>query len=151
MSWSITRAARETGLSKSTVSRAIKSGKISASRGEDGAYHIEPAELFRVYPKRVAQPPSDAADDAPRNPHEEPPATLSRNEEILQVKVAMLEEMLGRERETVADLRKRLDTATDRVLALGQPTQPASDVPNDAPRNPTQPSLKHWLFGLFRR
>ena len=51
MSWSVSRAARETGLSKSTISRAIKSGRISATRQHDGSYLIEPAELFRVYPR----------------------------------------------------------------------------------------------------
>lgn len=48
MSWSISRAVKETGLSKSTISRAIKAGKISASRQDNGAYLIEPAELFHV-------------------------------------------------------------------------------------------------------
>lgn len=43
MSWSISQAAKEAGLSKSTISRAIKAGRISASRQDDGAYPIEPA------------------------------------------------------------------------------------------------------------
>lgn len=152
MSWSVSRAARETGLSKSTISRAIKSGRISATRQHDGSYHIEPAELFRVYPRSVAQPQSDARHDAPRNPREEAPATPSNEVELLKLKLAMTEELLHQEREnskrqqeTVQDLRKRLDAATDKVLALAQPTQPASDAPLDAVRNP-QKGRRWWSW-----
>lgn len=152
MSWSVSRAARETGLSKSTISRAIKSGRVSATRQHDGSYHIEPAELFRVYPRGVAQPSSDARHDAPRNPHEEAPATPSNEVALLKLKLAMTEELLLQEREnskrqqeTVQDLRKRLDAATDKVLALAQPTQPASHAPHDAVRNP-QKGRRWWSW-----
>mgnify|MGYP002714750944 CR=1 FL=1 len=148
MSWSVSRAARETGLSKSTISRAIKSGRISAAKQHDGSYFIEPAELFRVYPRSVAQPPSDARHDAVRNPHNEAPATTSNEIEILKLKLAMTEELLAQEREnskrqheTVLDLRKRLDAATDKVLALAQPAQPSADAPLDAVRNPRKRRL----------
>src|SRR5712691_8419967 len=40
---------KETGMDKSTISRAIKSGKLSATRQENGGYAIDPAELFRVF------------------------------------------------------------------------------------------------------
>ena len=35
---------------KSTLSRAIKRGALSANRTETGSYLIDPAELERVYP-----------------------------------------------------------------------------------------------------
>ncbi len=145
MSWSISQAAKETGLSKSTISRAIKAGRISALREDDGSYLIEPAELFRVYPRGVAQPSPDMRREAVRNSHEEARATRSSDVEILQVKLAMTEAMLQQEKEnsrrqqeTVEDLRRRLDAASEKVLALAQPTQPASDVHHDARRNPVQ-------------
>src|SRR3954466_12386355 len=43
------QAARLTGLGKTTITRAIKAGKISATRREDGSYEIDPSELSRVY------------------------------------------------------------------------------------------------------
>ena len=145
MSWSISQAAKETGLSKSTISRAIKAGRISALRQDDGSYLIEPAELFRVYPRGVAQPSPDMRREAVRNSHEAARATPSSDIEILQVKLSMTEAMLQQEREnsrrqqeTVEDLRRRLDAASEKVLALAQPTQPASDVYHDARRNPVQ-------------
>ncbi|WP_156117914.1 DNA-binding protein [Paracoccus sp. PAMC 22219] len=149
MSWSISQAAKETGLSKSTISRAIKAGRVSALRQDDGAYLIEPAELFRVYPRKVAQPSPDTRHEALRNPYEEAYATPSHDVEILQVKLAMTEALLHQEREnskrqqeTVEDLRRRLDAASEKVLALAQPAQPSSDARHEAPRNPPQP--RRW-------
>jgi hypothetical protein len=44
------QAARATGKAKPTIARAIQTGRISASRSDDGSWAIEPAELHRVYP-----------------------------------------------------------------------------------------------------
>jgi hypothetical protein len=52
---SLGEAAKETGKNKSIISRAIKSGKMSAQKNEDGHYSIDPAELFRVFPKGSEQ------------------------------------------------------------------------------------------------
>jgi hypothetical protein len=46
-------AARLTGLSKTGLARAIKSGRLSATRTDTGSYEIDPAELSRVYPVTV--------------------------------------------------------------------------------------------------
>jgi len=48
---SLGEAAKESGVSKPTLSRAVKSGKLSADKQPDGSYHIDPSELFRVYPR----------------------------------------------------------------------------------------------------
>jgi hypothetical protein len=50
MPYSLQQAATATGLNKSTVLRAIKAGKVSAVRDEQGQWQVEPAELDRVYP-----------------------------------------------------------------------------------------------------
>lgn len=44
------QAAREAGISKPSLSAAIKKGRVSAEKNESGVYEIDPAELFRVYP-----------------------------------------------------------------------------------------------------
>ncbi|WP_135058953.1 helix-turn-helix domain-containing protein, partial [Paracoccus salipaludis] len=46
---SLSQAAKLTGKSKSTINRAIKTGKLSAARHEDGSYSIDPAELSRAF------------------------------------------------------------------------------------------------------
>jgi hypothetical protein len=47
-------AAAACGLNKLTVLRAIKAGKISGTKDEHGKWHIEAAELHRVYPPVAA-------------------------------------------------------------------------------------------------
>ena len=47
--YTLGQAARAVGRSKTTLGRYIKSGRLSASRAEDGAYRIDPAELDRVF------------------------------------------------------------------------------------------------------
>jgi excisionase family DNA binding protein len=50
MGYSLGEAAKELGVSKPTVQRAIKAGRLSATRREDGSYDIDPAELCRAFP-----------------------------------------------------------------------------------------------------
>ena len=56
----LAEAAKETGLTKPAIFKAIKNGKISASKDERGQWMIDPAELFRVYDpvskKETAEP-----------------------------------------------------------------------------------------------
>jgi hypothetical protein len=47
---SLSEAATAAGIAKSTIWRAIKSGRISATRTHTGTYEVDPAELFRVFP-----------------------------------------------------------------------------------------------------
>ena len=42
--------AKAAGTSKASIWRAIKSGRISATREADGSFRIDPAELHRVFP-----------------------------------------------------------------------------------------------------
>lgn len=43
-------AAKATGLAKSTIHRAIKTGRLSARSKDGTGYEIDPAELHRVFP-----------------------------------------------------------------------------------------------------
>lgn len=108
------QAAKQVGKSKSTLTRAIQNGKLSAQRQDDNSYGIDPAELFRVWPATGAQ----LGDDAPQGT---PEATQGETTAVLRVKVEMLEAQIERERDTVEDLRKRLDRAEERVFALSAP------------------------------
>ena len=48
---SLGKAAKEAGVAKSTISKALSSGKLSYREKNSDGYQIDPAELFRVYPK----------------------------------------------------------------------------------------------------
>ena len=95
------QAAKETGLSKTAISRAIKNGKLSAARGENGEYQIDPAELFRVYPVTGSG-----------NSQAERQATPQGNSG-LQGQVDVLRELVEQVREERDDLRRRLDNAEE--------------------------------------
>src|SRR6266702_508266 len=53
MSYSLAAGATACGVHKSTLLRAIKSGKLSATRDAHEQWQIEPAELHRVDPPRT--------------------------------------------------------------------------------------------------
>src|SRR5215210_1160327 len=57
-------AARQAGTSKSSLHRAIKAGRLSATRTDTGELRIDPSELARAYPPRPFQP-SQAAHVGP--------------------------------------------------------------------------------------
>lgn len=57
-SMTLAEAARETGKSKSTIWRAVRAGRLSASRTDGGDYLIDPSELARAFPP---EPPRNAA------------------------------------------------------------------------------------------
>jgi hypothetical protein len=50
MSYTLAAAAKATGLNKSTILKAIQGGKIIGTKDERGKWHVEAAELHRVYP-----------------------------------------------------------------------------------------------------
>ncbi len=50
MRYTLGTAAKATGASKSSILRAIKSGRLSYNEKDASGYHIEASELFRVFP-----------------------------------------------------------------------------------------------------
>lgn len=114
MGLTLRQAAELSGTSRSTIHRALKNGKLSGGRLEDGAWDIDPSELARVFPWDISEPVQRDTTGQDRNGSGE-------RESVLAVRVEMLERQLDRERDTVEDLRKRLDRAEDRILALSAP------------------------------
>ena len=47
----IATAAAAVGRNKNAILRAIKAGKISVAKDENGEWLIDPAELHRIYPQ----------------------------------------------------------------------------------------------------
>lgn len=99
MKLSLIKAAEVSGKSKSTINRAIKSGKLSAQRNEDGSYGIDPSELARAFPEKHHGTPSS-----------EP---MKSETEPLQIKA--LEARLEAAHERIQDARDRL-TEKDNII-----------------------------------
>lgn len=102
----LSQAAKASGKSKSTLSRAIKIGRLSATRLDDGNFSIDPAELFRAYPAT----PSNPSYEHPKEQNATPVAAE------LQNRISMLELLLEKEREAVT--REREIAAREREISV---------------------------------
>lgn len=160
MEYSLLNAAKAAQVNKSTVLRAIKSGRLSARREEGGTYRIDASELSRVFDLRhlapvatqgaeVAMPQRATANrstDAPSAPLD---TVVAVEVAVLRTQVQMLEgerERWERERETMLsahrdvleDLRKRLDQEQEERRTLQrQLAPPAQQAAQTAPEQPT--------------
>jgi hypothetical protein len=74
MAYTLGEAAKAVGKSKATLSKAVKSGRISAVKNEDGSFSIEPVELHRVYPPALLETVASEQQETPNqtgvNTHE---------------------------------------------------------------------------------
>jgi len=110
------------------IQRAIKSGKITASKNTSGAYEIDPAELHRVFDataQRVAQHPNATTRNTNVTGKKETDNSALQRIAELEKELAVAEErknglegQMHHMSETVEDLRKRLDQSEGRVTAL---------------------------------
>lgn len=110
--YTLGQAARAAGKSKATISKAVRAGRISAARGSDGTYQIDPAELHRVYQPAVALPSTETATAV----HQETAALEREN--------ALLREMLERERGLNRELAGDRDHWRAQATALLEDRRP---------------------------
>jgi hypothetical protein len=97
------QAAIETGMAKSAISRAIKSGRLSARKKENGSFEIDPAELFRVYPPASSRNGSEQRqEERSATPNE----TNGLQREVVVLR-ELIEEIKG-ERDNLREERERL-------------------------------------------
>jgi hypothetical protein len=157
MTLSLQQAAAATGKEKSTISRAIKSGRMSATIKEYGKYEIDPAELFRVFQPKPA--PDASTDTMQQNaPEQKGGATDAIASEIreLRARLEVLWQERTREREqlesTIKDLRTRLDSeAAERQKLTALITHQAERQARPEPANQNAPAIKPravrpWLW-----
>lgn len=104
MIYSAGQAAKAVGVSTATITRAIKRGRISASKDETGSWRIDPAELHRVFPPVAAQ---DTVEDPVQG--DETPI----QDGGLRLEVALLEERL-RAAEALKAMADELRAAAER-------------------------------------
>jgi len=107
------QAAKETGKSKSTISNAIKTGRLSCMEKTKEGYKIDPSELFRVF-SRTSDKRTHLDDAQPLSEHHNTPIERA----VLQAKLdameqALVKEQSEREREREA-YQKQLVEAKER-------------------------------------
>jgi hypothetical protein len=106
MIYSVTEAARAIGKSRASIIRAIAAGTLSATRTEPGKpWTIDAAELMRAFPAAVHEPLTDRVNDLPRSGDDRHERVVTRDRDAL----------LAAHEATIADLRRRLNTATEQL------------------------------------
>ncbi len=99
MELTISEAAKFVGRSRSSVLRAVSSGKLSSQSGADGRARVNASELARIFPER--QPKRG---QAPRQAVEQQDAAFLE----LERKVAELQEQLARLQKNFDEMESRL-------------------------------------------
>jgi len=131
MPYTLTQASKACSKSKATLLRAIRSGRLSAVRDDvTGSWLIEGSELHRVFPPGSAVPGTDTEDDAPRTP-----VRTDRTAE-LEARIAEMQEAARLRDDTITDLRRRLDTATEQLGEALQQVRLLTDQRSAVSRRP---------------
>ena len=109
--FSLREAAQQAGVSKSTIWRSVKSGRLSAARDDDGDFAIDPAELFRVFPPKPADHAAQLA--AGHNAKAIAPAETDAGDQFrnaaLEAELRVLRELLAEMRASKEELRADLE------------------------------------------
>ena len=134
------QAARLAKTSKTSIGRAIKAGRLSATRREDGGYAIDPSELARVFEVT----PDDG--HAPVTVERREPPTGTAVTGDLALRLAVAEAELKALKDMVTELRAARDAWQSQAerLALPAPPPPMTSV--------DQPVRRPWwkrLAGEF--
>ncbi len=105
-------ASRRTGMTKSALSRRIKSGQLSVrERGEDGAFRIDVSELLRF----MSTTPVQRAGDTVDTPSSAPIATPF--DPAIATRLAVVEAQLVELRAMLEDMRSERDRWHEQATA----------------------------------
>ena len=111
-------AAKATGKSKATISKALKSGRISGHKGDDGVYRIDPSELHRVYPPVSPSEHKETPDSEPENT-----STLILVRE-LETRLEAAQQRLNDKDGVIDDLREDRDRWRQQATSLLEDNRP---------------------------
>jgi len=134
MKYTAGQAAKATGVATATITRALKSGKISGQKDSNGAWVIDPAELHRVFPPVSLKGHEKPLMKQNATPYEMDERLSESN--ALQREVQVL-------RETLADVREDRDKWRDMAerLSIAPPITSKAEAENLRPR------WKFWRKG----
>jgi|APFre7841882590_1041340.scaffolds.fasta_scaffold24915_3 hypothetical protein len=146
--FSISAAARATGVDRTTIYRAIKSGRLSATTTATGERGIDLAELLRVFGP-LPQVPQDETVALPHSatPEHTADATLIK---VLQEQLQQANEREQQAREREVRLLALLETAQQVLQAEQQARRELETKLLPAPRPAQTGKVRVWaLVGLL--
>ncbi len=121
MAYTLATAAEAAKVTKPTVFRWIKAGRITATRAEDGTYRIEPVELHRYVDSIAKDTPAKATAQQAGDVVPETPEAVALRYEVEKLK-ALLDAMNVRVEEVCKDRDGWREQA--QRLALPSPETP---------------------------
>ncbi len=129
-------AARHAGTSKSSLFRWIKSGRVSATKADDGTYRVDPAELQRylnsVSAEAHRERGAEQSEAAPGVSADA--ATLRERNATLEAEIAGLKALLETERRHADELRRNGEAWREQAQRLAlSPPQPAPVLVTEPP------------------
>lgn len=112
MVYTLGEAAKATGKSKATISKAIKNGRVSARKDESGTFHIDPSELHRVYP------PAVSSEHMETHAHTHARTDIDGTIRELQARLEAAHERISDKDAMISDLREDRDRWRQQATAL---------------------------------
>lgn len=129
---SLAQAATLTAKSKSTLTRAIKSGRMSAVRKADGTFSLDASEVLRVFPR-------DAGPTTPSATHAV--ASDAAQQAAQQAEINALRDDLAAARQQAAVTQALAD---ERARALDAAERNLADLRRMLPAPPGPTSSRPW-------
>ena len=157
MPFSLSKAAKVAGVSKTTMHKWVKSGRVSATKGSDGTYSIDESELQRVTSARqqVTSTPvtSDAEQGNTERQREPINPSIYQSQTLNEVRYAVALEAVTHERELlrkqVNELRQRAEAAEERSEAAAERYHDSIKTMTRLREDKREPQKRKKFLGIF--
>jgi len=126
MKYNLVTAAEAIGVSKATMHRYVRKGRVSATRTEDGFYEIDPSELHRVFPPvSETEKETVSRDDKKQG---ESVGETTRYAPVLETQIEGLRALLAEKDRRIMDLEADRDRWANQAerLAIAPPLTTAA-------------------------
>lgn len=144
MKYTAGQAAQAANVSTATITRAIKSGKISAVKDHSGAWQIEPIELHRVF--HIRSPAKESAIQMKGDAIALQDSALQTEVEVLRARLEASETLNAERADQIQYLRTQVETEAAerrRAQAILADLRPGQAEP--------APPAKHRAWWPFNR
>ena len=138
MQYTAGQAAQATGKNIATITRAIKSGKISAQKDASGAWRIDASELHRVFPANAQdlRKPEMQGEARPlQDQSKSQTAVMEQELAALRERVAAQSELLEERAGQISDLKEDRDRWRQQATNLLTDLNLVSPLKSAAQRN----------------
>jgi len=157
MPFSLSKAAKVAGVSKTTMHKWVKSGKVTSTKLNDGTYSIDESELSRVIQsrKQVTSTPvaSDVSQDDSTSSDQALDLSIYRSNTLNEMKYAAALEAVSHERkllrEQVNELRQRAEAAEARSEAAAERYHESIKTMTRLLEDKREPQKRKRFLGIF--